>query len=759
MNPNYERPTNEEELSSLANGYMMQYGVNINLQRAIPHVADGLKPITRRILYMVYKNHRMNKVKVSVAIGEVMAINPHGDQGMGGVFARMAQKFSNNIPLISTEETGNSGNATSGGDFASPRYLDIKLSKFAMDVFFDEFDGKVNMKPSYDDSSVEPIVLPAKFPTILLNGTSGIGYTLSSDIYPYNLGEIADATIKLLKNPNARIRLIPDLPTGCDIIVKDDYTFLMQSSFDVDSVNYIITIKNTPYLKYLDDIDSRLREIQDSPNPIKEIISADDESELIEDKIRYVIRCKPCNLYQVVNTLFKRVPGFRASISTRNMIVVDSSFHTREYDIRQILCAWIKNRLYEKRAWFLRELVAKTTECNMLEGKAFMMSPTNLEKTIKIFRSCKSRDQIIPSLVKEYKGHVTTSQANYISELRMYQLTDGEYKKTLELIDKIRKEINDITETVEKPEKIRDVIIDEIKTIKSKYGTPRKSKILNLGNEEAVNISVVQILTDGSILFGETENPEHLSSDITPISGDNVCLIDEKGQFIWVDTNKVYHDKPMTLTSIGKTQMGKCVSAVSNPENDIVILTNRGRIKYMPINRIPTNATRKPLLPLMDDEYIVSILELRDTSSDILVYTNNGYGKRIQIDTLNKQLSVDASGQFSLKDYEVSGMFTINPNKPLLVYVTRLGRMRVNQSKFLSAVKKFAEPKPIIKLSPQDDLIAVFCTNKDQSVTLNHADGRVTTVNVDSLGVSTMAIEPSRPKHVPGVKVVRAYIG
>ena len=255
MNPNYERPTNEEELSSLANGYMMQYGVNINLQRAIPHVADGLKPITRRILYMVYKNHRMNKVKVSVAIGEVMAINPHGDQGMGGVFARMAQKFSNNIPLISTEETGNSGNATSGGDFASPRYLDIKLSKFAMDVFFDEFDGKVNMKPSYDDSSVEPIVLPAKFPTILLNGTSGIGYTLSSDIYPYNLNEIADATIKLLKNPNARIRLIPDLPTGCDIIVKDDYTFLMQSSFDVDSVNYIITIKNTPYLKYLDDID------------------------------------------------------------------------------------------------------------------------------------------------------------------------------------------------------------------------------------------------------------------------------------------------------------------------------------------------------------------------------------------------------------------------------------------------------------------------------------------------------------------------
>ena len=179
----------------------------------------------------------------------------------------------------------------------------------------------------------------------------------------------------------------------------------------------------------------------------------------------------------------------------------------------------------------------------------------------------------------------------------------------------------------------------------------------------------------------------------------------------------------------------------------------------MPISRIPSNATRKPLVSLNDDEFIVTVLEVPDAKSDILIYTNDGLGKRIQTTDLNKVMSVDAAGQFILKDYEVSGMFCINSKKPYLAYVTRLGRIRINHSKFLTTTKKFADPKPIIKLSPQDDLIAVFCTNKDQSVTLNHADGRVTTVNVDSLGVSTMAIEPSRPKHVPGVKVVRAYIG
>lgn len=751
-----DRIINEQEMAELSTNYLMLYGVNINLQRAIPMVADGLVPRSRRILFQIYKNHRDNPVKTSVAIGDAGKIHPHGDQGMNDSFAKMCQDFSNNIPLLNTR--GNAGTPVAGNDFAAARYYEVKLSKFTMDILFDEFDGKVNMVQSADPSLMEPFVLPAKFPIVLLNGSVGIGYTLSSNIYPHNLNEIADATIKLLKNPKANVDLIPDSPTGCDIIVKDQDTFIMQSSFDIDNVNYIITIKNTPYSKYLRDIDEELCKIQDSNNPISEILSADDESELIKGKIRYVIRCKPCNLYTVVNKLFKRVPGFRFTVSGRNMLVVDPSFATKKYTIRQILCSWIKNRLKEKRSWLLRELVAKTKEYNMLEGKLFMLSPENLNKTVQIFRSCKSKNDIIPSLMEGYKGKVSSSQANYVSELKMYQLTSTEYEKTKESMSKLSEEINEIRTTAEDPERIRDVIIDEIKTIKNKYGCPRKSKILNMNSNDKSNVGVVQILTDGSILFSETENPEHLSSDVTPVSGDKVCLIDEKGQFLWIDTNRMEHDKPITLTSIGKTQMGKCISVISDSDNDILLLSNKGRIKYMPINKIPSNATKKPLIPLNDDEYIVSVLELRDTSTDILIYTKDGMGKRVQVSDLNKVLSVDASGQFIMKDFDVSGMFFINSNKPLLVYVTRLGRLRVNQSKFLLATKKFADPKPIIKLTPQDDLISVFCTNKDQSVTLTHADGRVSTVNIDSLGVSTMAMEPTRPKHVPGVKLLRAVL-
>jgi len=746
----------ELEMYTASKRWMSLYGVNVNLQRSIPMIYDGLKPIHRRILYTIYKNYpRHSKVTVAIAAGKVLEISPHGELGLKDVFAGLAQPFANNIPLL--KASGNCGTATAGDDSAAGRYWGVYLSDFAYDVLFSEFDGKVGMNPNYDDSTVEPTILPAKFPIILLNGSAGIGYTLSSDIYPYNLNEIADATIKLLKNPNADVKLIPDSPTGCDIIPKDDETFWMQSSFELDNVNYIITFTNTPYKRFLRDINKKLNELHDSTNPFPEILSADDESDLLHNKIKYVIRCKPCNLYRVLDKLFTSIPGLRIPISTKNMIVTDSLYRTRKYNIRQILLAWIKERFQFKRSWLLRRTVILQTEYNMLTGKAFMLSEKNLNKTITTIKNCEHRSDIVGALMKAYPKHVSSSQANYMIDVKMYQLTHEEYLKTVKKMDDIQAEVDRIEDIVSDPVKINQCIIDELKEIKEKYGYPRRSKILGLNNS-TVNIGVVQIFQDGSVIFSETATPEHLSSDITPVSGTNVCLIDDKGRFLWVDTTKVPHDKRIMLTSIGRTQMSKCIAAVSNTQNDIVILSNKGRIKYMPIDKIPSNQTRKPIVPLDEDEYLVSILEVHDTSQDLLMYTSDGLGKRFQLTNLNKVLSVDAQGQFLVDNKTAAGMFIINPKKPLLVYVTKLGRIRVNHSKFLIAGNKFGKLKPIISMTPQDDLIAVFCVDETQSIQLNHVDGRITTVNVSSITPTTMSIPPERPKHVPAVKVVKATI-
>lgn len=753
MNENEELTA---EMYPTAERYLMLYGVNVNLQRSIPDVYDGLKLIHRRIIYTMYKNYSKNTAATVATVGgQTLKYSPHGELGFKDIIAGLAQTFSNNIPLLTAH--GNAGTATTGYDSAAGRYWKVSISEFAYDVLLSEFDGKVDMRSNYDNTAYEPVRFPSKFPIVLLNGSMGIGYTLSSDIYPYNLNEIADATIKLLKNSKANVTLVPDSPTGCDIIIKDPESFWMQSTFDIDNVNYVITFKNTPYKEFLTDIHKRLCAIQDSNNPIPEIVSADDESNLVKGEVRYVIRCKPCNLYQVLNKLFKRVDGLRTAISTRNMVVVDGNM-TRKYNVKQILLAWIRTRVQVKRSWFLRRVVVLTTELNMLEGKSFMLSPDHLQTTINTIKNCKTRDEIVPALVKAFNGHISTSQAKYMGEVKMYQLTHEEFLKTEKKIKELTDELEGIQDIVKDPQKINDVIINELKEIKQKYGYPRRSKIINRNDDENPNIGVVQILPNGSLIFTETENPEHLSSDVIPITGDNVCLIDEKGNFIWVDTNKVPHSTKVTMTSIGKGQMGRCITALSNDTNKIVILSNKGRIKYMPINKIPSNATRKPIIPLDADEEIVSIIEVHNDDCDLLLYTTDGFGKRFSLTDLNEVLSVDAQGQFIVKDHVTAGMFMINPKKPLLMYVTQLGRVRVNESRFLISGKKFGDLRPIIKLTEKDDLIAVFCVSKDQKVTLNHADGRVSSINVESIQPTTMNTPPTRPKHVPGVKVIRASV-
>lgn len=127
----YDIVVDEKDMGELIINYMQLYGININLQRAIPMVQDGLKPITRRIMYIMYKHFRNSKVKVSVAMGQVETIHPHGDLGLGAIFAHLAQTFSNNVTLLSTADTGNSGNIVAGNDFAAPRYLEVVMSKFA----------------------------------------------------------------------------------------------------------------------------------------------------------------------------------------------------------------------------------------------------------------------------------------------------------------------------------------------------------------------------------------------------------------------------------------------------------------------------------------------------------------------------------------------------------------------------------------------------------------------------------------------------
>ena len=794
----------EQEMFDMATNYMALYGVNINMARAIPFIRDGLKPITRRLLYAAYKFHGENWVKASVLKGDVGKFSPHGEQEMNEIMAKTCQTFSNNIPLL--DGHGNVGNVTTGDDFAADRYYSVKLSKFSMDILFKEFDGKVNMVPSYDDTSEEPFTLPARFQVILLNGTAGIAYTLSCNIPPYNLGEIVDATIKVINfdkefrkaaylytkkhknevseylsySPNVynvmlvdpkiikelglkkpRIHLVPDSPTGCNIYIRDHERFTMESVYEIDNVNYTITIFNTPYLKYIDKIDSALRAIQDSDEKIPEILSAEEDSDDLEKEMRYVIRCKPCNVQNIVNKLFKRIPGFRAGLSASNITVIDSTYHTRNFNPEQILGDWITQRFDDKRTWFLRELVAKTAQLNMLEGIAYMLNDKNRDRTVKVISSSKNKSAIIESLVKEYKGKVTSSQASYIGELKFYRITREEYEKTCKEIKKVGEEIDKIKKATENDDTIKDIIIDELLEIKGTHGCPRKSRIISSSmSEEAAAVGTVHILPDGNVIFAETTDLTTISSDIKPLNSELVCLLDKTGQYVWVDTREIRHNAPTALLSIANSKMYDCVTAVSNPSNCLMMLTNFGRIKSTPISSLKGKKKKVYQLATLDfNEVIVSAMEVQNNSDDLLIYTKDGLGKRIKISDI--LVSVTGNGRMINKEpiENVSGMFILKDNKPLICYVTTLGRVRVNHAKYLSTGKKYANFKPLIELSPREDLIGVFCCDDNQTITLHLDNGKEVNVSISSLGISTINTPPVRAKGLSGaIKVIRASI-
>lgn len=799
----------EEEMLDLATNYMALYGVNVNMARAIPFIKDGLKPIHRRILFALYKFHGDSLVRTSVLMGDVGKLSPHGDLSLNATIAKMCQKFSNNVTYL--DGHGNTGNVTTGDDFAADRYYSVKMSKFSKEVFFGEFDGKINMMPSYDGSFEEPFTLPAKFPTVLLNGTSGIGYTLSSDLPPYNLNEVADATIKIINfdkefrkvanaytkkhrnevseylsyAPNVynvmtvkdsvfkelglkkpKIRLIPDSPTGCNVFIRDADKYTMESVYEIDNVNYTITIYNTPYLVYIDDLDKSLRTLQESPNAIPEIIAAEEESKNIKEGMKYVIHCKPCNVQNVVNKLFKKIGGFRSNFITTNMTVIDSTYHTKLFNVGQILGDWISQRFEDKRAWLLRDLVAKTTRLNMLEGKAYMLSGKNLERTVNVFKNSRNKLNTIENLVKEYKGRVTSSQAAFIAELKMYHITQEEHANTLAEIKKVEEDIEFIKNAVNNDDAVQDLIISDLMDIKKNYGEPRRSKIISPNNDEASAVGTVHILPDGNVIFAATDNLEALSSDIKPINGNMVCLIDNNGYGVWVDTRKVQHNVSLPLIALGNKKMDKCIASISNVDNLLILLTNYGRIKGVTIRSLISNhGVSKIVMPLDPGETLVSALEVPNNSDDILIYTKDGKGKRIAIKDISIIKSTYAGtslGRTIVKDPSIdniSGMFVLNSKKPLICYVTNLGRMRINHAKYLVTGKKYDDLKPLIELCSLDDLQNVFCCDDHQIVTLYTDNGKSVSIPISTLGISTINTPPVKAKGLSGrVKIIRSSI-
>lgn len=569
--PMKDYPVHIEDIMHTA---YLQYSLSVNVGRAIPDVRDGLKPVNRRILYGMKqlgltKGHAT--VKSARVVGEVMGkYHPHGDAAVYDALVRLAQDFSMRAPLI--EGQGNFG-TIDGDPAAASRYTECRMERLAEELLADLDKDTVNMIPNFDESEREPEVLPAKFPNLLVNGSTGIGVGMATNIPPHNLGEVIDGTLHLLDHPTATVADLmkfipgPDFPTRGIIHGIDPIRSLYTTGHGVIKVRAkaeILETKNggeqiivteIPYAVNKEMLVKRIADLV-RDKKITGISSLRDESSH-KTGIRIVIDIKRGAMASVVLNQLYAHTQMEEAIGC-NMLVVDMN-RPRTLNLLQILQRYIDHRLevVTRRTRF--ELAKVEARIHILEG--LLLAVRNLDDVVRIIRASRTRQEAQDTLVARYG--FSKIQVTEILNMRLYQLTglaiedlQNEYDEKMKLADYLRSLLASRDLRI-------GVIKKELQEIKDKYADPRRTEITfdegdidvadliprhscvitvsNTGYIKRVPADTYQTQHRGGVgIIGmETKDEDHVEHLFNADSHDIIMFFTNRGVMHWLNVYEI----------------------------------------------------------------------------------------------------------------------------------------------------------------------------------------------------------------------------
>ena len=459
-----------------------KYSKYIIQDRAIPDVRDGLKPVQRRILFSMYKEKNTYDKpykKSARAVGDVMGkYHPHGDSSIYEAIVRMSQDWKMKEPFVDMQ--GNNG-SIDGDSAAASRYTEARLSKIANEMLKDLDKNTVVMAPNYDDTLLEPTVLPSKFPNLLVNGTTGISAGYATNIPPHNLVEVIDATIFRIDNPNSRLDTImnyikgPDFPTGAIACGIDE----IRTAYETGRGRLIITSKTNlaknkiiiteiPYEVNKANLVKKIDEIR-IDKKIEGISEVRDESDKTGLQIAIDLK-KDADANTILNYLFKNT---ELQISYNFNMITIVNRRPMLLGLLGILDAYIAHQ---------KEVIFKRSEFDLAHAKAryhivegLIKAISILDEVIKTIRESINKADAIENLVIKYE--FTNEQAEAIVNLQLYRLTNTDVAVLEEELSNLTKIIKALEEILKDPEKLNAVIKEEMRRIKKEYGTERKTQI------------------------------------------------------------------------------------------------------------------------------------------------------------------------------------------------------------------------------------------------------------------------------------------
>ncbi len=615
-------PVNIDEIMHTA---YMQYSLSVNVGRAIPDVRDGLKPVNRRILYAmrqmgITKSHAT--VKCAKVVGDVMGnYHPHGDAAIYDALVRLAQPFSMRMPLI--EGQGNFG-TVDGDPAAASRYTECRMERISDEMLADIEKETVDMMPTFDETDVEPTVLPARFPQLLVNGGTGIGVGMATNIPTHNLGEVIDATVYLLDNPKATVDELmeflpgPDFPTGA--IIRGRYSLRqfyltgrgsvrIRSRADIiekDGKEQII-ISEVPFGVNKAQQVARVAELV-SEKRITGIADLKDET---SDRAgtRVVVDVKRgADARVVLNQIFTHTQF--ETVMGCTMLVVD---HNRPVTMNlvQVLDAFIDHRLDVVLRRSIFELKKAEARAHILEG--LLKALDNIDEVVEIIRKSANRQAAAEALIARFEFSVP--QVNAILDMRLHQLTGLTVEALRAEMEELTKYIAYLKEVIGSREKRLSVIREELLEIKEKYATPRLTEItsddsdLNIADLIPRHNCVITVSDTGfikripadtygvqhrggkGIIGMETREEDHVAHLFNAHSHDLIFFFTNRGFMYWLNVYEIpegsRQGKGRAIVNLVKMEPGERICAMltvtqeelTDPEKYIVMASKRGYIK------------------------------------------------------------------------------------------------------------------------------------------------------------------------------------
>lgn len=473
------------DVSTEMQGSFLEYAYSVIHSRALPDARDGLKPVQRRILYqMTEMGLRPDKghVKSSRVVGDVMGkLHPHGDAPIYDAMVRLAQDFVLRVPLI--DGHGNFGSLDDGP--AAPRYTEARLQAAALALTDDLDEDVVDFVPNYDNSFMQPEVLPAAFPNLLVNGASGIAVGMATNMAPHNLIEVVGAARHLLENPDASLEDLmsfvpgPDLPTGGTIIgldgIKDAYAtgrgaFKTRARVSVEPITARKTGLVVTELPYLIGTERVIEKIKDGVNA-KKINGISDVTDLTDRKhgMRLVIGIKTGFSPDAVLEQLYRLTPLEDSFSINNVALVDG--HPRTLGLRELLQVYLDHRLSVVRRRSSFRLERRKERLHLVEG--LLVAILDIDEVIQVIRTSDDSEQARARLIDVFD--LSEVQAEYILELRLRRLTKFSRIELEAERDKLRAEITELEAILADPARIRGLVSDELEEVAERFGTPRRT--------------------------------------------------------------------------------------------------------------------------------------------------------------------------------------------------------------------------------------------------------------------------------------------